>query len=252
MGFAELLEKTQCIICGKPLGQESKDLGFTLCHEHRKCEYCDSDISPEDNRVCVSAAREFNKEVEVIHARCRVLRMKQTNSNGQDAMITISQSEYDFLNLCRLAIIPNPDLNSTSNGKVAERYGMELIQNMSFELIQKHVEMMEHLCAQNRLFLNKDPKVKKELAAIREQEGRSLAKLEASTSARPSVKINNEEVQLAHFMEIHDIKERTVGLDLMKKFNKSIKDLMEKVKLSEADAREMTTKAMKLNRMITK
>jgi hypothetical protein len=176
-----------------------------------------------------------------------------SNGTSPDATITIKQSEFDFLNLCRLAIIPNPDLNIRSNEIVAEGYGRQLIEKMDFEQLQKHLRMMEACAAQSRNILIANPKQRKELAAIREAERKEYAKTEAATSSRPTGKKSNdlEEVQLAHFMELHEVKERTVGLKLMHQLNKAVRDLV-KAGFAEPTARETALNMMKQNRQIVK
>lgn len=247
---------TECVICQTTLGSDSRDAGYSLCHEHRKCCMCGESISVPENTACLKASEESDKsDLEVIHAHCRIARQNEIKKDEIDPTITIKQSEYDFLNLCRLSIIPNPDLNITTNEKSAKLQGLKLIQNMNFETLQKHASMMEACAMQVRLFLNSNPKVRKELSGIRESERlqaqKQQATQEALTSSRPTHKKANDpvELQLAHFMEIYEIKERETGLKLMKEFNKSINDLM-KAKFSEKDARDMTVKFMKMNRKL--
>src|SRR5215472_17418715 len=105
-----------CVICQKPLGQDSKDLGYTLCHEHRKCIYCEQNISPAENATCLKALGERRAgngsqpdytEIVVTHASCWIYHHKKED----DPEVTVRQSTYDFANLCRLAIMPEMHLN---------------------------------------------------------------------------------------------------------------------------------------------
>ena len=250
-------EFTECVICQKPLGQDSRNLGYSLCHEHRKCIYCEKDISPAENITCLKALRERRSalsngtppdysEITVTHASCWI----QNQRKIDDPEITVRQSTYDFANLCRLAIIPELELNAKTNRENAEVEGHKLVQNMDYLEKTMFIERLEAIASFQRMLLKQDPKFNKELLELREKQKASVARVEASTSARPQPKVRAQDVQLAHFMEIYNIKEAEVGKKLLVQFNKAIQDLQNRSGFDEPTAREMVARVMKLQRKV--
>lgn len=232
---------TECIICAKPLGADSRSEGYFFCHEHRKCTVCKEDLTSRETRWCYDKYVEECEEkdlskikfdvIEVIHARCYTLR-------HTDSLVKITQSEFDYLNLIRLMIEPDMDLDRTGNENAAYEKSARFIANMNFEQQQMHLSRIQACVAQVQNAINLNPLKKKESLNEREKEKFARAKREALTSSRPDNKTSedSEELQLGAFMELHGLTERKLALDYMKRRNKQVKNLRDALKISEQDA----------------
>jgi hypothetical protein len=81
----KMIEKGEiraCLIegCGKTLGQESRDLGFKVCHTHRECAACGSPVNSQESSWCL------NNDIPIKHARC----MRLNDVNTLDAQIQLT------------------------------------------------------------------------------------------------------------------------------------------------------------------
>ena len=144
-----ILPFTTCQIpnCHHILGQESRDLNMPFCQDHRKCESCDLPISSQDAQLCLKKARfEETPLIVVRHARCQIIVEPLTKEDP-------TQIKIDLLNICRLAIIPDPTLSVETNKKQAELFGQKLVVLMTLEEKILHLEMLEALAVQMRYTL---------------------------------------------------------------------------------------------------
>jgi hypothetical protein len=73
---------TSCQICKKPLGQESRDLGYPLCHTCRKCASCGTETLPSESIYCLE------NQHPIKHARCMSV------SDGQTLQQQVSLANY--------------------------------------------------------------------------------------------------------------------------------------------------------------
>lgn len=244
-------QPTECIICAKPLGSDSRNEGYYFCHEHRKCTVCTEILTAHEAKWCYDKYVEESKEesikidltkVEPIHARCYILRHR-----GDVTKISITQTEFDYLNLIRLMIEPDLDIDRVGNENAAYEKSARFIANMSFEQQQLHLSRIQACVAQVQNAINLNPLKKKESLNEREKEKFTRAKREALTSSRPDNKTpeDSEELQLGHFMELHGLTERKTALDYMKRQNKQVRKLLnDRVCETEKDALAMVTGMM--------
>lgn len=232
---------TECVICKKTLGNDSRENGFIFCYEHRKCSICNTDLSARETKWCYDKYVEENSEpelekidftkLEVYHARCYTLRHSQS-------LIQLTQVEFDYLNLTRLIIEPNMDKSQLENEKDADTASARFIANMTYEQQQMCLSRMQASVAQVALALRLNPTKKKAEADVREKEKFNRARTEALTSSRPNTKSSedSEEVQLGVFMEAHGLSERKIALEYMRRRNKQVKALMVALKIDEKAA----------------
>lgn len=244
--------QTECLICRKTLGAESREQGYLLCHEHRKCIQCTEDLTAREVRLCYDRYVEILEKdeqpnytlIDVICPHCSVL---SRNHLDKDPTLSIRQSEYDYLNLIRLSVIPDTDLNQVTNENNAMIYSTRLVQNMNFEQKSLHMSKLQACLAQVQIAIRKDPEFKKGYLEDREKQKFAKANREALTSSRPVSKSaeSPEEIQLGTFMELHELTDRKIALKVMQDMNKGIKSFMTSLKVSEPLAREMSLKILK-------
>lgn len=115
---------SSCQICKRPLGQESKDLGYQLCHNCRKCTTCGTETTPTESNYCIANNWPIN------HARCIKLPQGET-----------LQHQIDLANISRL--LTEATLQ---------------IQNMSFDEKYVFLRMLQDTAANVSLLINRDKK----------------------------------------------------------------------------------------------
>lgn len=249
--------QTTCLICERTLGGESREMGYPVCHDHRKCKVCGEDIPAHEARNCVALynrkfldAREGELEqptaktyehLEMMHARCRPADVIKRGDT-----ITISQEEYDYLNAVRLCFIPDLDLNKVSNENITMNNTPRLIVNMNHDQRLVCIEKMHAFIAQTQIAISQSGE--KRTLADREKEHAAKAKREAITSSRPTNKSSedSQELQLGSFMELHGLTERKVALGIMKDMNNAIKQFTKHPQnLPEPIARKMAIDILK-------
>lgn len=213
---------TECVICKKPLGQESRDLEMRLCHEHRKCSKCEQDLRPAEQKWAHEKALESSDSIEVIHPRCAVLTHPTPE---QDPTLSIKQSEYDYLNLIRLMIEPDQDLSVITNENNAMIRVQQWMTGLSsFDDKSVALKKLEACVAQASIIVRTDPKYRKDALKERDAKREKTAKQEALTSSRPANKPADDdaEVRLGSFMQEHDLKDRKVAQTIMRDYDKAV------------------------------
>lgn len=223
-------EVSQCTSCGKPLGQESKDLGYILCHDCRVCSKCSLPVSPQEIAYCNSHS------IIVTHARCLI------HSERNSGNVEVNQSRLDRNNLARLTITPNLELSVQSNQHAAVLSNRKFIHEMNFEEIYVQLQMFQALAADCSLMLKQDKgktasEIKKDLEK-RESEKFKRAEQEARTSSRPTGKSPEsvDEVRLAWYCEKFGVKDRKIAMKNMKLRDKAIESMMKTLGISEEKA----------------
>lgn len=58
---------SECKVCEAPLGQESIDSGYTVCHDHRRCPRCKATVPSTEVNWCLENAQ------PVMHSRCLIV-----------------------------------------------------------------------------------------------------------------------------------------------------------------------------------
>ncbi len=243
-----LLEVTECLICKSPLGQESRDMDYRLCHDHRRCIICGDTLKPREiaaaQRECEESYSDLaNLPALLAHPRCQA--PTRANAN-QDPDCIIKQSYLDYLNNIRLLWEADTDLSPETNEQAASLAAARLLVNQPLEKIYLHLARMQAAVAHISVALAKDRNKIKEVLDKREGKKFEKAKLEAATSARPVEKVSESEILLAEFMKINGIKERTVGKQLWAKRRTAIGHFV-KLGFTEADAQAAVDKMMMEN-----
>ena len=233
---------TECQICQNPLGSESRDLGYYFCHNHRICGVCEEPITARESKWCFESYLDSLKEnenlepldIEVIHPRCQKVPF--------EPRVYIKQSEYDFLNLLRLTLIPQVELSSIENENNAALYGKQFLAGMDYERKALHLKRLEAYVEVNQSVLRQDPQFNRKYIEERDKEHASKAKQEKVTSSRPVGRKPEapKELQLGAFMELHGFTERKTAQKLMNRWNDAINSLM-KLGVPETEAREQCT-----------
>ena len=243
-------EYKECIVCSKPLGQESRDLEYRTCHDHRTCiKDCGELLNPHDIKLCHKRALESEESLVLIHPRCQVLERRIESSenlqasSASDPILSIRQSEYDFLNSLRLMCVPNVELSDTTNENNASGQNKKLIAGMNFEQKMIHLKMMEACVASCSIVLRTTKEYRKEAFKEREERQKKQAEKQKLTSSRPTGKSieSQEEILLGTFMEIHGLSERKTAQKIMKDTWKAIEGLV-KIGIPEKMARENIVK----------
>jgi len=237
---------TQCIVCEKPLGQESRDLGHRTCHEHRACSKCGLPLHAREMQLCHDRLVEDNLPLSsliLIHARCEIAARQL--SQDQDATLSIKQSEYDLLNISRLMTWPDENLNDTTNENNACIQNARYISSMSFDQKLQHLKMLEACVASVSIALRTSKDYRKEAFKEREEKAKKQADKERLTSSRPaqSAVEKPEELALGTFMELHGLTERKVAMQLQREYEKCVAGFV-KVGIKELDARKLTIDTM--------
>jgi len=250
-------EYPECLVCHAPLGYDSKMHGMMLCHEHRKCVDCGLDLTVIEVKWCVQKhIEEFKNDqkeglekrievneitytdLQVYHSRCYAYRYKPT--------VTITQTELDLLNICRLMIDPDLEKDFTENENKSFENAAKFIAGMNYEQKCKHQAKLEACLAEIQNAIKKDPHYKKESLAEREKSRYNDARKEALTSSRPASKTPNDvkEIQIGQFMEMHGISDRSTAKKIVADFNKSVQHMM-KLGNTEPEAREFCLKMLR-------
>src|ERR1035437_7576469 len=246
-----------CIVptCAAPLGQESKDLGFIVCHEHRICPICSLPMQPHEIKIAYDAACASNDglnndSLDLKHPRCSIHSPK--HSLTDDPTLAVKQSHYDWLNAIRLSILPSDDLSQLTNENNAMIQSTKLISTMDWDEKYMHLKMLEACVANVNLALGQDKKELKRKADAREEKAFAKAKQQASTSSRPVTKAadDSQELHLATFMEMFSLKERSTALKLMRDRDKAIQGFV-KIGIAEPIAREMCNKDLAKRGLLT-
>jgi hypothetical protein len=237
---------SECIVCSKPLGQDSKDSGFRTCHAHRACTKCGDPLQAREIQWCHDRLIEDNLPIEalqLIHARCEIASRQITQD--QDATLSIKQSEYDLLNISRLMTWPDVNLNDTTNENNAYIQSQRLISGMSFDQITQHLKMLEACVASVSIALRTSKDYRKDAFKERDEASKKRADKEKLTSSRPTKNVvdDPQELALGTFMELHGLTERKVAMQIQRDYEKSIKGFMA-VGVKELDARKLVIDTM--------
>jgi hypothetical protein len=231
---------SSCLVCDKPLGQESKDGDWRTCHEHRKCQVCGELLSRIEIHLAHASAQDEaladgNQDTPfkdlmlrfLAHARCQ-LGTDRRKTADQDPLVLVRQSYLDWLNAFRLFCQPQMELSQDTNEKQADLACIPLILNMTQDEKFMFLCRMESGAAHVGLACKADKKAIKERMDAYEAKKFKEAQKQALTSGRPNGKpVDDEkEVLIGQFMQRNGIKDRSVAFKLWKEREKSIQSMM--------------------------
>jgi hypothetical protein len=142
--FRDEIKSCQVESCNRPLGRESRDLGFWTCHEHRDCTVCNQPVSAKEIQFC------FNNSLPIKHARCLSLK------DAKDGKI---ESQINLANFFRLL----PEMTNS-------------VEALSFDEKMDLLRRAQEFCAFISLHVHKDKKaLKSVLDNERAQESAKIA-----------------------------------------------------------------------------
>jgi hypothetical protein len=219
-----------CIIesCKKPLGQESRDLDYRVCHEHRICPICNEILPPHEVQRCHSEMLEAletdtSASLDLRHARCKVLSL-----GNVDQTLAVKESYLNFLNQIRLCLVPDLALSEQTNTNNAMIASTRLVHDMDNDMRYMHLKMLEACVANVNLALSQDKKKLKEAADLREARKFAKAQKDAllnQANTAPAKRDDAGELALATFMKDNDIAERKNAMKIIKDYNKGVAGL---------------------------
>lgn len=168
---------SQCHKCMRPLGQESKDMGYILCHDCRKCDVCHEDVLPTE----VEALTSYKHVIR--HANCSLKQMliENGNSNNWDKFEP-TQYQLQVLNIATL-INPNMDITRGANKNIIDMKTDSSIGGLPIEVTLRIVQNMEVAAAAIR-------------GALRKSTNKSKETLEEEQRIKENQKQNREKQEL--------------------------------------------------------
>ena len=218
-------EYNHCIMptCNKPLGQDTKDLDYRVCHDHRACSICGLELKPSEVQICHDKAIENNESLELAHPRC-LITAGRLGTLESDPTIALKQSTYNLLNSARLMIDPDMELSVKTNENNAMIHHSRFIAGKSHDELYAHQMMLEACLASVRIAIQMDKKELKKRADERETLKHEKAKQQAQTSSRPVGKPADasDEIILAKFMDSFGLKSRAIAKKIKRDRDKGI------------------------------
>jgi hypothetical protein len=121
------------------------------------CKVCGKILSAAECKWCI------RNEKEPTHAQCI------TPDYKDDPLLTIRKSEYDRLDLCRLAFIVNPDLSSGVDVENARLAGIQLFGTLNLEEKQVQIAKITEVLYAIQELSQKDPKYRKGMLQERDR-----------------------------------------------------------------------------------
>jgi hypothetical protein len=251
-------DNASCLICKKPLGSESRELNYLVCHQHRRCLKCNEELSVAEIKWCFTRfiedsgfstseteVPESYEQVEIICTKCHSL---EHTGADKDPTAALKQSEYDYMNIVRLNMIdPDITLSTITNENVAMNAASRYVVGMTFEQKSIWLKKLEACVAQASILVKQDSQYQKNYLIEREKKHYDKAHKESLTSSRPSSKTaeSTEELQLGAFMELHALTERKQALKILRDRNRSVKSLLAAFSnMTEPQARAMADKSL--------
>jgi hypothetical protein len=119
-----------CQICKRPLGQESKDLGYPLCHNCRKCSHCGTETTPAESLYCIE------NNLAIKHARC----VKLTDVNTLQEQVAL----VNYYRLLQDLTVQFPTLSFDQQYEALRRT-QEIAAFMSVHLNMKKADLNKKL-----------------------------------------------------------------------------------------------------------
>src|SRR5438552_14861121 len=141
---------SECLVCQKPLGQETKDLDYRVCLDHRTCGACGKELNPSQVHLAQARAFEESETLTVehlLHPRC-IIANGHFASVGSDPLLSIRQSTFNILNSARLMLEPNMDLTIIGNENASLTAANEYCKNLltgeeTFDILYYHEKKLE-------------------------------------------------------------------------------------------------------------
>jgi hypothetical protein len=141
---------SRCWQCDKPLGQESRDLGYIVCHAHRTCSKCGTNCQAVEIQWC------YENDYPIAHSRCLSLNLPK------EVVPT------DLMNMLTKLVWPDPQLSPETNVKTAELTSEQLfarqVHQQSIDEAYVTMKMLQAAAAIYSFKLQKDrTKIEKDI-----------------------------------------------------------------------------------------
>jgi hypothetical protein len=183
-----------------------------------------------------------------VHAQCIEPDYKD------DPLLTIRKSEYDRLDLCRLAFIVNPDLSSGVDIENARLAGIQLFGTLNLEEKQVQIAKITEVLVAIQILTQQDPKYRKGMIQERDRRvAQEQAKAKAShikepktTQAKPAL-IDVTLDEFAKKWQYEDMNEAKKQLTIYKNQIKIMEPMMGLEKATQA-IEEVMTKGLEARR----
>lgn len=227
------------MICDKPLGQESQDMDFRLCLEHRKCLLCSLALKPVEVHTAILEMMEIREsspiteriqEKELLqtlikHARCTML---DKPSAAHDPTVAVKQSYLNHLNNCRLLCDVDTTLSIETNQKQGELATSRHFVQLTFEEQLIFIAKMEAVIEKALELTKTNPKTIREKLELREKQKAKVAAQQADTSSRPLGKkeTDRDEVVLGEFMHRAGLQDRKTAKQFLRNRDNAINALV--------------------------
>lgn len=209
MTDTEELIITECLICQKPLGSESRDLGIPVCHEHRKCSKCGRDVQLVEIEYCLK------NKYPITHARELALSDQTLDTNAE------------LSNLARLLLWPDPSLNrQTLQQRTTTQFNL-LVNLLNHEQILLIIDQAQALAAAGSLAIAKN---RREIEiSIQEKEAKKHKKA-AAERVEASKTPADKKAESAYEIEVKTFEKlgmpRSVAEMMVKRARESRKDML--------------------------
>lgn len=154
--------------CGSPLGNESIEVGWTLCHQCRKCPRCNQPVSLTEATYCLDMA------LPVKHARCMIV---------DDSLISkIKETPLRFVDLMNMIHLLAQDTSLLGNGLAGKSFDQQFM----------FLQDMQKCAAETSVLIRKDKATferhQLEAVAPAHQAKKRKVEVEAQEASLPSVK----------------------------------------------------------------
>jgi hypothetical protein len=200
---------TECVLCSKLLGHDSREQGWITCPAHRSCGSCGTRVAmPEDLRLRYNDIRDRGSELTedslLIHPRCLMLRATQ---DATSFPVTVSQSHYDLLNKARLSGHPDLTQSLQDNIDQAKDASSWWLSTMTFEEKLRHIQIMEAVLAQT-LIASRVTKIEVKLVADKiatakkEKITKAQRQLLAATQSNGTTPQTEREISRPQYMDL--------------------------------------------------
>lgn len=179
------ITRIECKRCNAPLGLESRESGFHFCHKCRICTVCKQPLSAAETVTALT-------ELESVHIRC--MSKVPPNSMGE-----ITEDHLQYLNMFRLMISPDPNLNEKTNEDIASQTFNEWVQKScpTADVMVLFLSKLESVMAECHRVMAQSMVRAKITISQRDQENKEQAlqaRLNPNSTPKTTIKITKTKV----------------------------------------------------------
>ena len=230
---------TECKVCGKPLGSDSRNEGYQLCHGCRKCKNCFVALSAKETSSpgCVFQDLRNNGEWLVQHSNCDPeASPEDVSPEGSVESIEIPadyqpiQTKLDEMNTFRLMLTPDPRLSIESNRQLARNAVKPFIHEMTPDAMLLMVSKVEAIMAELSTLLAKNMVSAKAITQARDKEKFEEAQRERTVCQERNVpktikKSENKQERAARVFDLVAGGDKDASLNLQRLLQEKLKGI---------------------------